>query len=65
MKYTTIIHKSKYGYDIHVPALPGCHNQGETEQEAVENIQDAIREYLEVAKQLAGEQNLREVEIPA
>jgi hypothetical protein len=29
------------------------------------NVQDAIREYFEVAKQLAGEQNLREVEIPA
>jgi hypothetical protein len=29
------------------------------------NIREAIREYLEVAKQLAGQQNLREVEIPA
>jgi hypothetical protein len=29
------------------------------------NIQDAIRDYLEVAKELAGRQNLREVEIPA
>ena len=46
MKYTTIIHKSEYGYDIHVPSLPGCHSQGETEKEALENIQDAIQVYL-------------------
>ena len=43
MKYLTIVHKSKYGYDIHVPALPGCHSQGNTEKEALENIKDAIK----------------------
>ncbi|MBI3232072.1 MAG: type II toxin-antitoxin system HicB family antitoxin [Candidatus Doudnabacteria bacterium] len=46
MKYTTIIHKSKYGYNIHAPALAGCHSQGDTEAEALENIQDAIQVYL-------------------
>ena len=39
MKYSTIIRKTEYGYDIHVPALPGCHSQGETEAEALESIQ--------------------------
>ncbi len=48
MKYLTILHKSKYGYDIHVPALPGCVSQGDTEEEALENIKDAIETYLEV-----------------
>ena len=33
MKYLVVIRKSKYGYDIHVPALPGCHSQGETQKE--------------------------------
>ena len=42
MKYLTIVHKSEYGYDVHVPALPGCHSQGESEAEALENIKDAI-----------------------
>ena len=46
MKYSVLIHKSKYGYDIHVPALPGCHSQGATEKEALKNIQDAILTYL-------------------
>jgi len=39
--------------------------QGATEAEALANIQDAILEYLAAARQLAGEQFLREVEIPA
>ena len=50
MKYLLTIHKSKYGYDIHVPALPGCHSQGSTEKEATENIQDAILTYLDMEK---------------
>ena len=39
--------------------------EGATEEEALAKIQDAIGGYLEVAKQLAGRQNPREVEIPA
>ncbi len=48
MEYLTILHKSEYGYDIHVPALSGCASQGDTEQEALENIKDAIKTYLEM-----------------
>jgi len=36
-----------------VPGLPGCHSQGDTEAEALTNIADAIREYLEVVQELA------------
>ena len=50
MKYSVIIHKSKYGYDIRVPALPGCHSQGETQKEALENIKNAILTYLEMER---------------
>ena len=63
--YRIALHKSAEGYSVSVPGLPGCWSQGATEEEALENIRDAIREYLEVARQLAGEDNLREVEIPA
>lgn len=35
------------GYFATCPALPGCHTQGETYEEVVSNIQDAIKLYLE------------------
>lgn len=63
MKYLTILRKTEYGYDVHVPALPGCHSQGDTEEEALENIEDAILTYLGMeAQELEGAQ-MREVEV--
>jgi len=35
------------GYTVYVPALPGCISQGETYEEALENIKEAIELYLE------------------
>ena len=46
MKYKILLEKSEEGYSVSCPGLPGCWSQGETEDEAMENIQDAIREYL-------------------
>jgi predicted RNase H-like HicB family nuclease len=63
MKYKVALLKSDEGYSVSVPGLPGCCSQGETEQEALENIAEAIREYLEVATRLAEEAELREVEV--
>jgi predicted RNase H-like HicB family nuclease len=65
MKYSVALMQTEVGYSVSCPGLPGCWSQAATEEEALSNIQDAIREYFEVARQLAGEQNLREVEIPA
>lgn len=47
MKYKVAVRKSKEGDSVSCPGLPGCRSQGKTEQEALENIQDAIREYFE------------------
>jgi len=63
MRYLVVIHRSKYGYDIHVPALPGCHSQGETLKEALENIKDAILTYLEMEKEEIKGAMVREVEV--
>lgn len=63
MKYLIILHKSRYGYDIHVPALPGCHSQGATEKEALKNIQDAILIYLEMGKEELKGAEVREIEV--
>ena len=63
MRYLVVLHKSKYGYDVHVPALPGCHSQGETQKEALENIKDAILTYLEMEKEEIKGAMIREVEV--
>ncbi len=47
MKYKVLLQNSEEGFSVSCPGLPGCWSQGETEQEAIENIRDAIREYLE------------------
>ncbi|HZP91650.1 MAG TPA: type II toxin-antitoxin system HicB family antitoxin [Burkholderiales bacterium] len=65
MKYKIAIRRSDEGYSVSVPGPPGCWSQGVTEQEAIENILEAIREYLSVIEdQLRGEE-VREVEITA
>ncbi|HEX9917784.1 MAG TPA: type II toxin-antitoxin system HicB family antitoxin [Pyrinomonadaceae bacterium] len=46
MKYKIVLEKSEEGYSVSCPGLPGCWSQGKTEEEAIENIQDAIQEYL-------------------
>ncbi len=38
------------GYTVVAPALPGCISEGDTEEEALENIRDAIQGWLVVAK---------------
>lgn len=65
MRYRVALHQSEEGFAISVPGLPGCWSQGATEAEALENIEDAIRDYLAVVEeQLRGEQ-IREIEMPA
>lgn len=39
------------GYSISCPSLPGCHSQGETIDEALVNIKEAIELYLEVLQE--------------
>jgi len=63
MKYKIAIHKSDEGYSLSVPGLPGCWSQGATEPEALENIRDAILEYLSVVEEQLKGQEVREVEI--
>ena len=50
MKYPVALKKTKEGYSVSCPGLPGCWSQGATEEEALANIQEAIREYVEVAE---------------
>ncbi len=47
MKYKVALKQSDEGFSVCCPGLPGCWSQGKTEEEALANIRDAIREYLE------------------
>lgn len=65
MKYKVGLHESEEGFSVWVPGLPGCVSQGETEEEALTNIADAITEYLSViTDQLEGAE-IREIEVAA
>lgn len=63
MHYKVVLEESEEGFAVSVPGLPGCHSQGATEQEALENIADAIRGYLEVVEEQTREANVREIEV--
>ena len=63
MKYKVVLKESEEGFSVSCPGLPGCWSQGSTEKEALENIQDAIVEYLAVVDELVQGQKVREVSI--
>ncbi|MBI2882680.1 MAG: type II toxin-antitoxin system HicB family antitoxin [Candidatus Methylomirabilis oxyfera] len=63
MRYKIALQQSEEGYSASVPGLPGCWSQGATEQEALENIQDAIHEYLAARDELLMGAIVREVEV--
>ncbi len=54
MKLENVLEQEEDGtYSVHCPALKGCHSQGETREEALKSIQEAIQLYLEVANEKA------------
>jgi predicted RNase H-like HicB family nuclease len=63
MNYKVVVNESEEGFSISCPGLPGCWSQGETEAEALANIQDAIREYLAAIDDLVKGQDVREVRV--
>ena len=63
MKYTVVLQQSEEGFSVSCPGLPGCWSQGEFEQDALENIKSAIREYLDSIAELVQDADVREVEV--
>jgi predicted RNase H-like HicB family nuclease len=55
------------GYSVSVPALPGCHSQGESLEEALANVREAAELWLEVAAEQTTAQaragELQEIEL--
>lgn len=65
MQYEVIVKHTEEGYSVSCPGLPGCWSQGETEAEALENIKDAIHEYLLAIKDSHKNEDTRVVEVYA
>jgi predicted RNase H-like HicB family nuclease len=63
MIYKVVLTESEEGFSVSCPGLPGCWSQGETEDEALENIKDAISEYLRAVEDLVKGDNVREVRV--
>ena len=63
MKYKIALQETDEGFSVSVPGLPGCWSQGATEVEALENIQDAIHQYLATREELLRGAMVREVEV--
>ena len=63
MRYKIALQHSDEGYSVSVPGLPGCWSQGATEHEALQNIRDAIADYLAVRDELLGDAEIREVDV--
>ena len=52
MEYSVIAQEAEEGgYWVEVPALAGCYSQGETLEEALENVKEAIDLYLEALRE--------------
>jgi predicted RNase H-like HicB family nuclease len=60
-KVTGSIISPREGFSVSCPGLPGCWSQGATDTEALENIQEAIREYLAAIDDLVKGHDVREV----
>lgn len=63
MRYRIALQRSEEGYSVSVPGLPGCWSQGATEAEAIDNIRDAIRDYLAVVDEQLRGVDVREIEV--
>ena len=51
MEYPVVLIETEEGLAVSCPALPGCHSQGATRDEALANIREAIALWLEVAEE--------------
>lgn len=63
MRYQVVLHRTDEGISVSVPTLPGCWSEGDTDEEALANIRDAIDDYLVALQDQYREAEVREVEV--
>lgn len=60
MKFKVVLEREEDGgYIVYCPVLKGCRSQGDTKEEALNNIKDAIKLYVETVEEI----NLKKKEI--
>ena len=60
MQYRIRLVQSEEGWAVSCPALPGCHSEGDTREDAVQNIPMAIREWLQIEAEESGVSKVEE-----
>ena len=66
LSYDVVLEPSEQGgYTVYVPALRGCVSEGDTEEEALENVKEAIALWLDSWEQIALDKGalLRKVDV--
>ncbi len=63
MNYQVVLMETEEGWAVSCPSLPGCHSQGETREEALSNIKEAITLWLEVQAQESGIKQVQTAEV--
>ena len=63
MKVKILLYPSEEGFAVCAPSLPGCWSQGKTRGEAIANIADAVREYLEADLTQPDGAEVQEIEV--
>ena len=63
MRYRIALHRSEEGFSVSVPGMPGCWSQGDTEEDAIENIKSAIEEYLSVVEDRLRGEDVCEIDV--
>lgn len=63
MKYRVVLHESEEGWSVSCPDLKGCHSQGNSREEALRNIQQAIQLWIEVESEENGVKRIEATEV--
>jgi predicted RNase H-like HicB family nuclease len=63
MSYRIRLLETDEGWSVSCLDLPGCHSQGDTRDEALANIREAIQLWLEVEAEEAGVQTVETLEL--
>jgi len=63
MNYRIRLIETDEGWSVSCLDLPGCHSQGETREDAVRNISEAIAEWLSVEAEESGIKSCETTEI--